>query len=167
MSQLKILVLAYNVFNPLAINWIHGFQSLGYRVTVLVANKPLTDNQQLQKLGFYNSDFPDVPIFGLWEMVSEESRQAVLDSLGGNPNILFCREGVGVLKHVPAAHSYFSTAKVAYDISTHPNCSNILAEWRYIWLYRKTDPIVNGYVFYSQTQRRLFCKNVPSSNNKP
>ena len=132
-----------------------------------MTKQPLPDRQRLQKLGFYNRDFLDVPIFGLWEMVSEEVRKAVFNSLGGTPDLLFCWEGVGILKYISIAHSYFSTAKVVYDICTHPNCSNLLAEWRYILLYRKIDPIVSGYVFYSQTQRKLFNRNVPSSSNKP
>lgn len=163
----NIIFLAYDIYNPLSINWIHGFQTLGYSVTVLIANQPLPDEQLLQKLGFYNRGYPKIPIFGLWEMVSEESCQAVFKSLKGNPDILFCWQGVGVLKYAQIAHSYFPQAKVVYDICSHPGCSSILAEWKYIWLYRQLDRIVSGYVFYSQTQRKLFSQNVPSSTNKP
>ena len=151
----------------MSINWIHGFQTLGYKVTVLIANQPLPNQQELIDLGLYNLGFPDVPVFGLWEMSLQENRENVLKSLRGDPNILFCWEGVGILKHIATAHSYFPKAKVVFDICTHPNCSNILAEWRYIWRYRKIDNIVCGYVFYSQTQRQLFNKNIPSSKDKP
>ena len=158
--------MAYDIYNPLSINWIHGFQTLDYSVTVLIANQPIPDKQQLQKLGFYNLNYPEIPIFGLWEMGSEESRKAVFKSLGGNPDILFCWQGVGLLKYAQIAHSYFPQAKVIYDICSHPGCSNIFAEWKYIWLYRQIDPIVSGYIFYSQNQHKLFSQNVPSSSNK-
>ncbi|NJK57592.1 MAG: hypothetical protein HC939_17105 [Pleurocapsa sp. SU_5_0] len=163
----NIIFLAYDVCNPLSINWVHGFQAIGYNVTVLVANQPLPNEEELLKLGFYDCNLPKTPLFGLWEMESVKSRKAVLDSFSGSPDILFCWEGVCILKHTPIAHSYFPTAKVVYDICTHPSCSNVLAEWRYIWLYRQIATIVSGYIFYSQTQRQLFVKNVPSSSNKP
>lgn len=163
----NIIFLAYDIYNPLSINWIHGFQTLGYSITVLIAKQPIPDKQQLQKLGFYNRDYPEIPIFGLWEMGSQESCEAVFKSLKGNPDILFCWQGVGILKYTQIAHSYFPKAKVVYDICSHPGCCNVLAEWKYIWLYRQLDRIVSGYVFYSQTQHKLFCQNVPSSSNKP
>ena len=163
----NIIFLAYDIYNPLSINWIHGFKTLGYSVTVLIAKQPIPDKQQLQKLGFEHRNYPEIPTFGLWEIVSEESRKAVFKSLKGNPDILFCWQGVGLLKYAQIAHSYFPQAKVVYDICSHPGCSNILAEWKYIWLYRQIDSIVSGYVFYSPTQQKLFSQNVPSSSNKP
>ena len=163
----NIVFLAFDIYNPMSINWIHGFQTLGCKVTVLIANPPLPNEQELKSLGLYDPDFPNIPVFGLWEMIFKKNRETVLKSLRGNSDILFCWEGVGILKHIAKAHSYFPTAKIVFDICTHPNCSNIFAEWRYIWLYRKIENIVSGYVFYSQAQRKLFNRNVPSSIDKP
>ena len=46
----NIIFLAYDIYNPLSINWIHGFKTLGYSVTVLIAKQPIPDEQQLHLL---------------------------------------------------------------------------------------------------------------------
>jgi hypothetical protein len=163
MSNLKVLVLAY-LANPTCTNWIYGFKSLGYDVAVLNWSKSSATQKQLKKWGFSNND---IPIFHIWNKFSETMRQAVLKSLDGTPNIIFSWEGASILKSLQKVYQSFPTAKIVHCVNSYPNAVTALTELRMNWRYRKANSLINGYVFYSETQQRLFSQKVPSARDKP
>jgi hypothetical protein len=162
MQNMRILVVT-SLANPLGTNWVYGFKGLGYHVAVLDWRQSPSTQSQLENWGFKN----DVAIFNIWNEVDENLRRTIVDSLGGEPNILFGWWGSPVLKRVSTVHQSFPGAKAVICVDTLPNAANILTELREIWRYRQADSLIDGYVFYSEAMRKLFEKTVPSSCGKP
>ena len=160
MSKLRLLVVG-TLANPMATNWVYGFKSLGYSVAVLDWRDFPATPAQLEEWGFQN----DVKVFNCKD-ISDEVRQAVRTELDGEPAILFCFWGSQVLEPLSKAHQSFPRAKVVLCTETLPNASNFLTELREILLFRQSDSLINGYVFYSEAMRQLFCRRVPSARGK-
>ena len=161
MGELRLLVVGA-LANPMATNWVYGFKSLGYSVAVLDWRDSPATPAQLEEWGFQN----DVKVFNSGGNISDNVRQAVQAELDGEPDILFCFWGSQVLGILRQAYQSFPHAKVALCTETLPNASNFLTELREIWKFRKFDPLISGYVFYSEAMRQLFCQRVPSSRGK-
>ncbi len=162
MHHFRVLILAF-LANPTATNWIHGLKSLGYNVAVLNWRKFPATQSQLYQWGFENKD---IPIFNFWKRLPDDVRQSVLSSLGGTPDILFCWEGTKILKPLQGVKQSFPSAKVVHCLNTFPNALNALAELRLNWRHRKANSLINGYIFYSEAQAKLFWQRFPSERKK-
>lgn len=162
--KLKILVVAFDVLNPMSIGWIHGFQRLGHTVSVIVTKDSDLTNEHLTKLGFYNQEFPNTPIFQYNS--SKYCRKEILASLNQEPDLLFFWEGIGIIKQVRNFTSIFSKSKTVFCVCTHPNCASVWRERLTNFQYRKISSLIDGYIFYSQEQQKLFTKNVPQATCK-
>lgn len=163
MHKFRVLVLAF-LANPTCTNWIYGFKSLGYRVVVLNWSKSPATQNQLAQWGFQNQD---IPIFNIWDRFTDDVRQAVLKSLGGIPDVLFCWEGALILKPLRQVHQSFPRVKVVQCVNTFPNAVSALTELRMYWRYRNANSLINGYIFYSEAMRRLFLQKIPASHDRP
>jgi len=87
--------------------------------------------------------------------------------LGGQPDIVFGWEGVPTLKPLEAVKSSFPEAKTILLIDTYPNAPYLLSELLHIARYTSTNRLIDGYVFYSEAMKDLFCRQVFLAKSKP
>ena len=88
-------------------------------------------------------------------------------TLGGQPDIVFGWEGVPTLKPLEAVKSSFPEAKTILLIDTYPNAPYLLSELLHIARYTSTNRLIDGYVFYSEAMKDLFCRQVFLAKSKP
>lgn len=163
MNRLKILILAF-AYNPTCRNWVYGLKSLGYEVTLLVWGQQFLTPEALQNWGFAAGD---IPIFQMQAALPDLTAQAIVESLGGAPDLLFSWEGALILKPLEQVRQIFPKAKIIQSACTFPNATTILTEFRMHQRYRKSASNIDGWIFYSDTMQTSFCQKIPAAQGKP
>ncbi|WP_193194335.1 hypothetical protein [Nostoc sp. MG11] len=163
MSKIKVLVITF-LANPTCTNWIQGLKSLGLNVAVLDWKQSAATQSEIENWGFKENE---IPIFNFWDDFSTEKQQKVENFLGGTPDILFSWEGALILKPLQMVKTIYPMAKIVHCVNTYPNAVNKLTEIRMNWRYRNVNSLIDSYIFYSHTQRNMFVKNIPNTENKP
>lgn len=149
--------------NPMCGNWINGLSNLGYSTTCLYEQSVELTYEQLRDWGISDES----PTRHFSNVVSELDRQFIISSLKGEPDIIFCWEGVPTLKPLRRTKQAFPNAKVIVLIDTYPNAPHLLSELSHILRYSASNPWVDGYIFYSKAMCDLFYRNVFGAKNKP
>lgn len=165
MQPLKFLVIpgANALRNPMCGNWINGLRQLGHSVVTLYWENQELTNQQLRDWGIDESAY----IFQFFGKLSDSLRQIIVSTLGGEPDILFCWESIPPLKILPNVAPIFPNAKAVLLIDAYPNAPHLLSELLHIVLYRKSDQLIDGYIFYSNAMRDVFCHQIATAAKKP
>ena len=165
MQTLKILFVVGSKLlqNPMCGNWINGLTSLGHRTACLYSQTAEPTHEQLKDWGISSNS----PVLNFFGALLEPARQFVLSSLDGEPDIIFCWEGVPTLKPLQVVARVFSNAKVIFLIDTYPNSPHFLSEALHILRYSASNYLIDGYVFYSEAMRQLFCQQVFRAEDKP
>jgi hypothetical protein len=159
----NVLVVA-GLGNPMGTQWVYGLKSLGFNTVVLDNRKSPVPLELLDDWGLRD----DIPVFNFENGTSAGQRQTtIVSALGGEPDILFGWWGSPILGPLHEACRLFPEAKVALCVDTLPNAASIFSELREIWRFRKADPWIDSYVFYSEAMRKLFNRRIPSSRGKP
>ncbi|MFB2768847.1 hypothetical protein ACE1AT_06075 [Pelatocladus sp. BLCC-F211] len=164
MSHPRVLIIA-SLANPTCTNWIYGLKSLGYNVAVLDWRKSPATQSELENWGFKEEN--KIPIINIWDDFPLEKQQEVEKCLGGLPDALFSWEGALILKPLLRVKRIYTIAKVIHRINSYPSALNEFTEFRLNWRYQNANPLIDGYIFYSETQRHLFLKKIPTAANKP
>lgn len=165
MQSLKILIIpgANAMRNPMCGNWINGLKRLGHSVVTLYWENQKLTNQQLRDWGIDDG----AHVFQFFGELSDSLRQTIVSTLGGQPDILFCWESIPPLKILPKLAPLFPTAKAILLIDGYPNAPHLLTELLHILRYRKSDRLIDGYIFYSNAMRDAFCQHIPRAAKKP
>ena len=80
---------------------------------------------------------------------------------------MFCWEGIPALKPLQVINSSFPEAKSVFLIDTYPNAPYFLSELLHIFRYSVANRLIDGYIFYSEAMRQLFCHQVFLAKSKP
>lgn len=165
MHPLKILILpgANALRNPMCGNWINGLRRLGHSVVTLYWEEQELTNQQLRDWGIDEG----AHIFQFSDNLSESLRQLIVSNLKGQPDVLFCWESIPPLKLLHKVSPFFPESKAILLIDAYPNAPHLWSELSHILRYRMADPLVDGYIFYSNAMRDAFCRQIIAAAKKP
>ncbi|MHC5599569.1 MAG: hypothetical protein ACYTXC_27145 [Nostoc sp.] len=165
MQTLKILVIpgANALRNPMCGNWMNGLRQLGHSVVTLYWEKQELTNHQLRDWGIND----DAHIFQFFGELSASLRQTIISTLGGEPDILFYWESLPPLKILPKVAPFFSNAKAILLVDAYPNAPHLLTEILHFLRYRQSNQLIDGYIFYSNVMRDVFCQQIPTAKKKP
>ncbi len=165
MHPLKILIIpgANALRNPMCGNWINGLRRLGHLVVTLCWEEQELTNQQLRDWGIDEG----AHIFQFSGELSESLRQLIVSTLGGEPDISFCWESIPPLKPLQKVAPVFPKSKVILLIDAYPNAPHLWSELSHVLRYRMSDPLIDGYIFYSDAMRDVFCQRIVAAAKKP
>lgn len=165
MQPLRILIIpgASALRNPMCGNWINWLRRSGHSVITLYGDDEALTNQQFCDWGIDEG----AHIFQMSGMLSESLHQRVVSTLGGPPDLLFCWESIPPLKLLKKIAPIFPEAKTILLIDGYPNAPHLLTELLHVLRYRVSDPLIDGYIFYSNAMRDAFVRQIGAAAKKP
>jgi hypothetical protein len=149
--------------NPMCGNWINWLAGLGHCVACLYWAPRDPTTEELADWGVGGG----VSVRSFSGALPGATRQAMCEAVGGEPDVLFCWEGVLTLLPLRVSKHSFPDTRAVFLIDTHPIATSLPSELAHVFRYWASSALIGGYIFYSESMRRLFHRQVLPAAHKP